>query len=687
VNDQLFVIYNNSNIDVIRSDAILNVPNISANTSITGSKQINDINISSDGIAYLSTDFGIVILDGGSLSFGATVITGIRVVEMETVGSQVFAGTDDGLYVFDITSSNNIADFNSWELLGEEQGLPSLFSTRALSIHNELLYVGIAGSLYKSDESLSQWEIIHIEDELDIEFLETSSDRLITGWRGPDFRSQVLFFAENDLFINSGQDCSGLPIEAIRDEEGQIWYADLFSRFRMSSDYTSICRQFNYNSPFSEDVSDIVLRGEDVLVASGGVAENFTFLFSRNGFYFQNENTWTNFNQFDNGNIASLDLLNVFRVAFHPTLPRLYAGSYWAGLLEYDEEQDTYTLYNQTNSTLRGSIGDPARERVSGLAFDEEENLWVTAFNAPEPINILTPDGRWISHPVPGFGTLSDIIIDDLGFKWMPVQGSNGGILVYDSGDDIESSSDDRFRLIQQNNSVMTTNIVRSVKVDREGTVWVGTDEGPVIFDCGGDVFDQERCPGIRRLVLQDSLGAFLLADQQINTIEVDGANQKWLGTRSGVFVQSPQGEEQIAHFTADNSPLLDDEINAIAYEPEAGIMWIGTNNGLVTIRTEATGGARFHREDEVFVFPNPVEPDYRGPIAIRGLVTDANVIITDVNGLLVSEIEALGGQAIWDGLDLRGEEVRSGVYLVFSTEDRAFDNPDAFVTKILVIR
>ena len=479
-NQQLYVIYTNSNIDVIRSDAILNVPNVLANTSITGSKQINDIHISATGIAYLSTDFGIVILDGSRLTFGATILTGIRVVEMETIGSTVFAGTDDGLYMFDLSSDSNIADFNSWILLGAEQGLPSLFSTRALSNHDDLLYVGIRGNLYRSNESLTFWETIRLEDELELEFLESSNDRLIAGWRGPEFRNQVLFFDEDDQFLEGGRNCAGVPIEAIRDEDGQIWYADLFSRFRMSPDYTSSCRQFNYNSPFSEDVSDIVVRDGDVLVASGGVAENFTFLFSRSGFYFQSDNTWTNFNEIDNSNIAALDLLNVFRVAFHPSLPRLYAGSYWAGLLQYDEEQDIYTLYNQTNSTLRGSIGDPARERVSGLVFDEDENLWVTAFNAPEPINIMTPDGQWISHPVPSLGTLSDITIDDFGFKWMPVQGSNGGILVYDSGDDIVSSADDRFRLIQQNNSVMTTNTVRSVKVDREGTVWVGTDEGPV---------------------------------------------------------------------------------------------------------------------------------------------------------------------------------------------------------------
>jgi len=269
----------------------------------------------------------------------------------------------------------------------------------------------------------------------------------------------------------------------------------------------------------------------------------------------------------------------------------------------------------------------------------------------------------------------------------MPVDGNNAGVLVYDPGPSIQSTADDQFRLISTNESELTTNTVLSVVVDIDGSVWLGTNEGPVIFDCGSDVFDASRCEGVRRRVLQDSIGAFLLADQQINTMAVDGANQKWIGTRNGLFVQSPQGNDQIAHFTIDNSPLPDDIINALAYDGDEGIMWIGTNKGVITYRTGSTEGARFHRESEVYAFPNPVEPSYSGPIAIKGLVTDANVKITDINGLLVSELQALGGQAIWDGRDLEGRVVNSGVYLVFSADQQAFDRPDSFVTKIMVLR
>ena len=241
--------------------------------------------------------------------------------------------------------------------------------------------------------------------------------------------------------------------------------------------------------------------------------------------------------------------------------------------------------------------------------------------------------------------------------------------------------------MITSTESELTSNTVLSVVVDRDGAVWVGTNEGPVIFDCGGDVFDASRCGGVRRRVLQDSIGAFLLADQQINTMAVDGANRKWLGTRNGLFVQSPQGDDQIAHFTTDNSPIPDDIINALAYDGDQGVMWIGTDKGVITYRTETTEGSVFHRSNDVYAFPNPVEPFYTGPIAIKGLVTDANVKITDINGLLVSEMTALGGQAIWDGNDLEGRRVNSGVYLVFSADQRAFDQPDSFVTKILVLR
>lgn len=685
-NEQLFIIYTNSNIDIVRKEAVINVPNIKSNTSIAGNKSVLDVHFVNAGQAFFSTAFGIVEFNPQDYNFGATILTGIGINQVSSSGSILYAATDEGVYFVDQESEQVIADFSRWQLLDSEVGLPDIYRAATIVNHRGIMYIGSEKTMYKLDNQTMLWAIIHREENLEVDFLTPGSDRLVSGWTGPDLQSNVLFFDENDQFITADKSCLGIPVDALRDEQGQIWYADLFSKFRRSGGYTNSCSFTEYNSPFSSNVSDIVVKNGQVLVASGGVAENFTYLFSRDGFYLFKDRQWQNVNEVDDPSFAAFDLLNVFRVAFHPTLPKLYAGSYWAGLLEMDLENGPTVLYNKDNSTLRGSAGDPARERVTGLAFDQEGNLWVATYNAPNPINVLTPEGQWHSFNVPSNGTLTDIVIDREGFKWMPVQGGNGGLLVYDSGPSIQSVADDRYRFFTRNNSELTTNTVISLMTDLNGQVWVGTNEGPVIFDCGPEVFE-DVCVGVRRKVVQDSIVAFLLADQQINALEVDGANRKWIGTRNGLFVQSPQGEDQVAEFTTRNSPLPDNEIQALAYDGQSGEMWIGTNKGLVSYRTATTTGSAIHRKNEVYAYPNPVPPEYRGPIAIKGLVTNANVKITDINGFLVAELSALGGQAVWDGRDQKGQEVASGVYLVFSSDSNAFDNPDSFVTKVMVVR
>ena len=170
--------------------------------------------------------------------------------------------------------------------------------------------------------------------------------------------------------------------------------------------------------------------------------------------------------------------------------------------------------------------------------------------------------------------------------------------------------------------------------------------------------------------------------------IGIDGANRKWFGTRNGVFVQSANGEDQIAYLNATNTPLLNDQINDIAINQKNGVVYFGTNDGIISIRTDATLGTGSHNEEDIYAFPNPVRENYDGPIAIRGLARDANVKITDAQGNLIFETIALGGQAIWDGRNFDGRKASTGVYLVYSTaEGNGFTKPDAIVTKILLIK
>ncbi|MBP9196177.1 MAG: regulator, partial [Saprospiraceae bacterium] len=226
-------------------------------------------------------------------------------------------------------------------------------------------------------------------------------------------------------------------------------------------------------------------------------------------------------------------------------------------------------------------------------------------------------------------------------------------------------------------------NKVNSLVVDLDGSIWVGTDRGPVVFDCG-DPFS-ESCRGNTRKVIVDGIPALLLRDEDILSIEVDGGNRKWFGTRNGIFVQSPDGITQEAKFDVRNSPLLDNKVTDLGFNTDSGEMFVISTGGIQSYKTETTGGGRSHSTN-VYAFPNPVRPDYTGPIAIKGLVRDANVKITDINGRLVYETKALGGQAVWDGNDYNGVRAASGIYLVFSANENTSQSSDAFVTKIMIV-
>ncbi len=682
-NDQLLVAYNNSNLDVIKGDRVINLPNIKTNQALSGDRLVYDIHMVDHESALLATGFGIVELRLQTLDFGFTT-RALRVNSISSLGTQYYAGTDDGLYRFDISQGEFAGDFNNWEFISANLGLDEVYEVSSLESFGGELFAVIDGVLHASDGQSPFREILNIDNGFDIQYLSAEGEHLVVGLRNTSNRSYTMLIdqAGGQKTINDG--CINLTRYGVEDEQGRLWYADEWDLIRYHESDEGGCQQFVADSPFSEEVSDISFKGNKVYVSSGGVTDNFQYSFSRKGVYVFEQSDWTNINQDEYRLFRDRDIVNFFRVEPHPDLDLIYMGSYWAGLVEFNEETEEITIYNQSNSSLQGAVGDEVRERISALAFDRDNNLWVANYAAPEPISVLTPEGNWHSFNTDGISNLSNVTIDQNDYKWFPVFGISGGVLVFDHGDRIEDPTDDRYRFITPSNSELTTNIVNDIAVDREGSVWVGTGEGPVIFDCG-DPFDDD-CIGRRIKVLQDSIGAFLLADVDVKTIEVDGANRKWFGTNAGIFVQSPSGDEQELQFLESNSPLFDNNIIDLAYNGITGDMWIGTDKGLQVYRTSTSVGSRSH-SSSVYSFPNPVPPDYEGPIGIRGLANDVNVKITDVNGKLVFETESLGGQALWDGRDFLGQKVSTGVYLVFSTTTGLFDDPDSYVTKIMVVR
>jgi hypothetical protein len=185
-------------------------------------------------------------------------------------------------------------------------------------------------------------------------------------------------------------------------------------------------------------------------------------------------------------------------------------------------------------------------------------------------------------------------------------------------------------------------------------------------------VFTAFGCEVFQPIVQQDNFAGRLFENEDVKAIAVDGGNRKWVGTRNGVWLLSPDGDKVLLRFTAENSPLLSNEISRIAINPQTGEVFFSTFNGICSYRGTATEVSE--KNESLLVFPNPVPSSYNGQIGIKGVPANATVKITELNGRLVFQTRAAGGQAVWNGKDYTGRRPSTGVYLILVTDDTGIE-------------
>lgn len=689
--DVLIIIYENTAIDLVDQDGNVSTLNQIRNfDNFLGEKAINNLYIANDSIIYLAASYGVSRLNIAAQEFDFTTFTGLPVLDVRVYEGEILAATEEGIYRFPAQGVNP-DDFGNWMLLGPEEGFPSDYSASALADFDGALHVAVNDTVFRYDDMTLSF--VHYEEGSTIRFFSHEGVHLLAGFRP----NRVVYFHPDGSSGIIPFNCVRVPNYVVEDEQNRLWFGNdqLRSDFQVLENIDNgFCEAISFNSPWSTSTWDIAVQDGQLWLASGALNQILGASFIPDGFSSFIDGRWEVYNRENTDFLKGKDLestdddIQVFiTVAIHPSDGTVYIGSFLEGLVELRDGE--FTVYTDSNSPLQAAIGDPIRVRIGGLAFDEDNQLWMTNNTTDRPIGVLLPGGELRTFAMPGCSenTVYDIAVDGSGYKWAMLGSGSGGLLLFDEGD-IDDPMDDRCRVFNANGSELPNNTVNCLAADLEGDIWAGTSEGIVIFECGPSAFDP-ACVGTRRIVEQDGFGAFLLETENVRSIAVDGANRKWVGTTNGIFVLSPNGEEEILRFTAANSPLFSDEIIEVEVDQSSGEVYIGTAEGLLSYQSAAVAGGRTH-SSSIKVFPNPVRPEYDGPIAINGLARDANVKITDMSGQLVFETTALGGQAIWDGRNYNGRRVSSGVYLVFSTSDARFagfsGEADAAVAKILVV-
>lgn len=700
----LIIVYENSVIDLFRDGQVRTLSQIANFNFAGGDKSINDIFIGPDGQVILAAGYGVSGLDVEQGVFLFTTFTGIPVLSAAIHDSRLYAGTAEGIYRVPL-SGVNLDDFTNWTYLDEGEGFPGIYTTTAMNVWRDTLYFGIDEDIYRLAGDEPELFFDAEQRNWQLSYLSAEGRLLLAGYLCDDPQEgcedrRLYAFDDPGLIKDLVSNCVGVTRYALEDGQGRIWLGDDWENIRVLDNIgLNDCRQLSFSGPFSDRVWQMTHDGESLWVAAGSLTPTLSPIFIDHGLFRFRDGQWTIYNRQTRPELAGpdgqvggddRDILTVVDAVSNPVTGKVYAASWLEGLVELDPTTEELQVYNFSNSALQVSTGAGAnRTRVGGMAVDEEGTLWMTNHLAGDnrPLVALTAEGEWRNYPLCNRNGAIDVAVDANGYKWVLQEvGTGGGVVVFDEGDPA-TSADDRCRLISRSNANLSTNEVRSIVTDLEGDVWLGTSDGVTIFECGGNVFEAS-CTGTQRVVERDEFTALLLETEDVLALAVDGANRKWVGTSSGVFLLSPDGREEIHHFTTENSPLLSNTVRTIAVNDRTGEVYFGTEAGIVAYQGEATAGGRVNSA-AISVFPNPVRPDYAGPIAIRGLARDANVKITDLSGKLVYETRALGGQAVWDGRDYNGRRAQTGVYLVWSTTDPRqlnFGNPDAAVARIVLV-
>ena len=664
-------------LDLLKNNFIYNIPDISRKY-IPGKKEINKIRTNGK-YAYLASSFGIVVVDLNKNEIYDTWKPGTGSANAEvwdiTFGNgKIYAATEMGVYSADLTNTG-LSYFGNWNLVNIIPNPTGNYTSLIFS--GNKLYANLSDPLAGGDH-------VYVVDDISSLFSFTSGvynnsfDPATEGFTISS-HSLIRYYNQNGSLLNTISSYGwGVPdiSQAVADN-GDIWIADINSglvRGKNMLEFSAL----TLPGPVSNNAFSIVSQNGKTVICGGGTDVSWNNQGRSLQVSIHENNSWSP--------LLSGTIIDPMRSLTDPdNNSHMFVSTWGGGLLEY-QNNNLVKQYIESNSPLQTIIPGRPYVRVCGLAMDKSKNLWLTQTEVPGSIKVLKPDGSWIVNPVTiNAPTIGDIIITIKGQKWI-VLPRGYGLFILDDNNTPDVFNDDKYKkMLVQDTENQPVSFIYSIAEDLDGNIWVGTDQGPLIYYNPEKVFDIDLKASRIKTPRNDGTNQadYVLKTETITSIAVDGANRKWIGTASsGAYLLSSDGTTQIKNFNEQNSPILSNSIVTIAVDNKTGEVWFGTIKGIQSFRGDATAGEEKFKN--VYTFPNPVREDFTGNVTITGLMRDSQIRITDISGNLVYKTVSDGGQATWDLNTYTGRRAATGVYLVFCASS---DGSQSYVTKMLVIK
>ena len=641
----LIIGYKDGTIDFLDDTKITNLERLKTTSGINGSRAINHIAVSGKN-AYASTDFGVVVLDIEKKEIRETwrdigvIGTTIRIYQSAILNDSIFLATEKGVWCGSLQA--NLLDFNSWKKFNSGE-----FSSGAktITVFRNNIYTAIDGSgIFRKQGN--NW----IKES----FFQNAT---FTKLKGTDSKLFVcsgttLWQIDNQNLVTEIKSTEFTHPNDVLEKDGSLYVGDDAKGILIRST-DNLVKSFITSGPMLNSFWRIVHQQNTTKAIGGGYTESLLPL-NNKGNVSSFSNSWST---------ATLSIRDITDFDLSDPSRSFYA-SFTDGLLQINPQQEL--RFDITNSPLQNNS-------ITAIEMTSD-GLWVANYNATKSLHLLKTDGSWASFSFPFLQAKFpiDLIHDQSNNIWMPISSKDGGgIIVFN-----KQSNKSIYLTDQGGQGGLPGKKVSSITVDRNGQVWVGTEQGIAYFSKPTSIFD-----GNVNATKPIYDNRFLLRDEKITALAIDGGNRKWIGTENGVWLFDAVGEKLFNNFTADNSPLLSNRIQCIEINHTSGEVFFGTDKGLASFRSDATEGQE--NFDSVKIFPNPVTAQFNGLVAIEGLIADSIIKITDVAGNLVWQAMANGGSASWNMRDVNGNRVETGIYLVFST---AADGSDKNVGKVAII-
>lgn len=693
-NGDVYLIYENSNIDIITSDEkIINFPDIKRRT-LTGSKIINEIYFDDD-FAYIATGFGIIQFDWKKLEAKETFFFGVNgnnlnVYQSSSNDTCLFAATSDGVYFGNKNKLLN--NFANWVKI---QNLPNGPFNGIVKYNNMMVFnyseklksnQDLKDTLYQlSNSGISYFTQTTFPYEISRLYDYSRNNKLAILDK---FGFLVMSPSNNNIayISNYGFDFSSIVDGFYEDNSPN------FNLFFLADRKHGLVKSFG---AFPEPNTKITINGPNTNLSNAlEIKDGTLYLAPTNlGELWNNQYNFPYMNLYqDNewktiGSSFTDSIIDINCVSIDPNDKNHAAfGSWGKGIIEVRKNIPT-AIYNTTNSSLTAAFGSSYDARIGGLAFDKNSNLWSVASLNNTFLNVRLKNGSWQNFNFSAFVNANPnagkLMIDKNDQIWIQLARGNG-IVIYKINDNLNQPNSSNTKVINTNkgSGALPSMDVFSMAEDLNGQVWIGTAKGICVFYNPSNIFSSSNWDSQQILIEQDGQIQILLEKEYVTAITIDGANRKWIGTQSsGVYCLSPDGQKEIYHFTIDNSPLYSNDIRDISVDDVTGDVFIASEKGIQSYRTSIIKG--YENYSDIHVYPNPVRPAMTKIAYIKGLVDESIVKITDVAGNLIWETKSEGGQVEWNLTSINGQRVASGVYMIYcSTADGEIKGS----TKLLVV-